>query len=428
VRIPIETPSTTSWAPRSWAQDAILYGASASFAAITAAVAEIPLQRSWGRAVLWPYGIAALIALIAAWSPSTSRGTEARHHRRRTALVLIVFAATALLPMIVAAARRADDPGAHAQSEVIIVEEAARATVHGHDPYGAEYGVGPLSDRPAATQVHFPYLPGMLAFGLPRALAGHAPWTDARVWFTVVALAVAGIGLLRMATADARIRTFQVLFALPTGALLLATGGVDVPVIAMLLATAALVGNERSVAAGVAGGLALAAKQTSILVLPFLLLALPRGLPRRRSALTAGSVAAALIVPFALWNVGAFVEDAVLFPLNLGQGESAAATPTVGSLLLDLFPSQRTAVTVLLVAVILGVAGLLLVRERAPSIAQACARAAGAFLTAAALAPAARAGYLVYPANLIVWAIAFRAPSPGGRGKFRSRVLRGSAE
>ena len=408
--------------------DAVLYGVSASFAAVTAAAAEIPLQRTWGRAALWPYGLAALIAVIVALSPSTSRGNGARHHPRRTVLVLIVFAATALLPMTVAVARRADGAGAYAQSEVIILEEAARATLHGHDPYVAEYRDGPLKDRPAATQVHFPYLPGILVFGLPRALAGDAPWTDPRVWFTVVALAVAGSGLLRMPTVDARIRIFQVLFALPTGALLLATGGVDIPVIAMLLATAVLVRDGRPIAAGVAGGLALAAKQTSILVLPFLVLALPRGHPRRRAVLAAGTVAAALTAPFALWDMGAFVEDAVLFPINLGQGESAAATPTVGSLLLDLFPSQRTAVTVLLVTMIVAVVGSLLVRDHAPSTAQACARAAGAFLAAVALTPAARVGYLVYPANLIVWAIAFRAPSPEGRAPFPWRRLREPSE
>ena len=37
-------------------------------------------------------------------------------------------------------------------------------------------------------------------------------------------------------------------------------------------------------------------------------------------------------------------------------------------------------------------------------MAQACTRAAGAFLFACAFAPAARVGYLVYPANLIAWA------------------------
>ena len=40
-------------------------------------------------------------------------------------------------------------------------------------------------------------------------------------------------------------------------------------------------------------------------------------------------------------------------------------------------------------------------------MAQALTRAAGAFLFACAFAPAARIGYLVYPANLIAWAIAF---------------------
>jgi hypothetical protein len=399
--------------------DAVLYGVSALFAGLTAAAAAIPLQRSWGRAAVWPYGIAAVVAAVAAWSSARSpEDDDARHHRRRTILVVVVFAATALAPMTVAAVRRTDDPGAHAQSEVIIVEEAARATLHGHDPYTAEYRNGPLSDRPAATQVHFPYLPAMLVFGLPRAADGLSPWSDARVWFTFAALVAAGVGLARMRTATpaARLRTFQVLFALPTGALLLATGGVDIPVIAMLLATAVLARSERPVAAGVLGGLALAAKQTSILVLPFFVLALPAGPSRRRFVAFAAGVAGALIVPFVLWDMRAFVEDAILFPLNLGQGESAAATPTVGSLLLDLVPTHRTAVTVLLVAVIVGVTGLLLIRRRRPSMSQACARAAGAFLTAVALAPAARAGYLVYPINLIVWALAFRGSERGEVG------------
>jgi Glycosyltransferase family 87 len=401
--------------------DALLYGCSALFAGLTAATAGIPLQRSWGRVALWPYALAAAIALIAA----RVSGSEPQQRRRRTLLIVVVFAAATIAPMAVAASRRAGgDPGAYAQSEVIIVEEAATTLLEARDPYVAEYRDGPLAERPVATQVHFPYLPGMLVFGIPRALAHPATWTDARVWFTVVALAVAGMGLLRMAAApEDRLRTFQVLFALPTGALLLATGGVDIPVIAMLLGSAVLVRNDRPVAAGVIGGLALAAKQTSILVLPFLVLAISRGRPRRRFVITVGAVGAGLIVPFALWDVDAFVEDAILFPLGLGQGESAAATPTLGSLLLDLFPSSRTAVTVLLVTASVIIVAFLLFRGRGASVSQACARAGGAFLAAIALAPAARVGYLVYPVNLIVWAIAFRSPSAQGRGRFRRRVL-----
>jgi hypothetical protein len=101
---------------------------------------------------------------------------------------------------------------------------------------------------------------------------------------------------------------------------------------------------------------------------------------------------------------------------------------------LDLFPAHRTAVTVLLVVVIGGVAGILLLRDRTPSMAQACTRAAGALLTAIALAPAARAGYLVYPANLIVWAIAFGgseepvvSPFRLGRARERSGIDEGAS-
>jgi hypothetical protein len=121
------------------------------------------------------------------------------------------------------------------------------------------------------------------------------------------------------------------------------------------------------------------------------------------------------------------VEDTILFPLDAGHGESAAETPTVGSSLLDLFPSQQATITVVLVSVIIGVVALLLVSGRGGSMSQACARAAGAFLVASALAPAARVGYLVYQLNLIAWAVVSdrhaRAPTRTRRGlPFRTRV------
>ncbi len=83
--------------------DAVLYGCSALVAGLTASTAGIPLQRWWGRFALWPYVLAAAIALIAVRIP----GNEAQHRRRRTILVAVVFAATAIAPMAVAASRRA---------------------------------------------------------------------------------------------------------------------------------------------------------------------------------------------------------------------------------------------------------------------------------------------------------------------------------
>lgn len=403
---------------RRWLLDALLYGLSASFAAITAGAAGIPLQRTWGHTALWGY----FVATAAAVAASLRHRREGRDERSRALLAVAVFALTAVVPLVIAAHLRAEgDPGDHAQSEVIIVEEGADALFDGRDPYAEEYLDGPLSDRPLATRVHFPYMPFMLAFGIPRALVGHAPWADARIWFTIFALAVALPSLLRMLTSPhARIRTFQVLFALPTGALLLATGGVDIPVLALLLATAVLVERGETRSAGLVGGLALATKQTSLLVLPFLVLAISDGSARRRFLTTAGLIGFGLTLPFVAWDVRAFVEDAVLFPLGAGHGGSAANTPTVGSMLLDLFPSQRGVATALLVVLILGVVGLLLLSGRGSSMAEACMRAGGAFLFACAFAPTARVGYLVYPANLIAWAVAFRQAeamaSPDARG------------
>jgi len=397
---------TLSRSARRWLIDALLYGLSASFAALAATSADIPLQRAWGRSALWGY----LVATAAALAASLRHRGERRDERLRALLAVAVFGLTALAPLVIAAHLRAEgDPGDHAQSEVIIVEEGADALLDGRDPYAEDYVDGPLADRPLATQVHFPYMPFMLAFGIPRALGGHVPWADARVWFTVFCLAVALPSLVGMHTsAHARVRMFQVLFALPTGALLLATGGVDIPVIALLLATAVLVERGEAGGAGLVGGLALATKQTSLLVLPFVALAIAEGSSRRRFVATTCFVGLGLTLPFAVWDVRAFVEDAVLFPLGAGHGVSAARAPTVGSWLLDLFPSQRGLITALLVLLILGVVALLLLSGRGKSMAQACTRAAGAFLFACAFAPAARIGYLVYPANLITWAVAFR--------------------
>jgi hypothetical protein len=320
----------------------------------------------------------------------------------------VVFVAVALVPLLGGAARRADiGPGSHAQSEVIVVEEAADGALDGRNPYVAEFVDGPLAARPRPTQIHVPYPPGMLVFGVPRALGGHSPWTDARVWFALAVVPIAIASVRGMgASRHAQLLVLQVLLVLPTGALLLATGGTDVPVLAMLLATAVLAARGEVTGAGLVGGVALSMKQTSILFLPFVALAIARR--RGRFLVTAGITSLVVVVPFLVWDAGAFVEDVILFPLGVGEGRSAAATPTLGSLLIDLVPSQRELLTALLVLAMVAVVASLLVTGAESSMAQACARAAVASTAVIALAPAARLGYLAYPASFAAWTFAFR--------------------
>jgi hypothetical protein len=226
---------------------------------------------------------------------------------------------------------------------------------------------------------------------------------------------------------------FQWLFVLPTGAMLLATGGHDVPVLATLLAASVLADRGRSDTSGAILGAALAMRQTSLLSAPFVVAALPAG-RRLRAVVWAGALAAAVVVPFLLWDARSFVEDTVLFPLGLGEGRSAARTPTLGSLLLDAAPTARTPITVALVATIVAATTALMVVRPPGTAAGACARAAAAYAVAIALAPAARVGYLVYPISLLVWAVAFArdgsavTPSSSGsaigRGATGGRVRR----
>ena len=386
------------------AADAARYAASAAFAGIVALGAAIPLQRSWGEVAVWVYAGGAVVAGLLALA----------HVGRRLELAIAVMVGATIVPLALAAADRSPtDRGATAQSEVLIVEEGATALLRGHDPYAVAYGSGPLASRPVPTQTHVPYPPAMLAFGLPKASLGAGPLTDARVWFLLVSLGIAIPAVRAMhAGPDGRILTFQVLFVLPTGALLLATGGHDIPVLATLLAAIALADRERSDGAGAAAGLALAMRQTSALAIPFVLAIVPR---ERRLHAAAWAVLPLLLtsLPFLAWDADAFVEDTVLFPLGLGAGTSSARTPTLGSALIERVPEARTTITIALVIAIAIVVVALLVVRTPTTAAGASARAAAAFTVAIALAPAARIGYLVYPISLAVWALALRENATG---------------
>ncbi|MEK8144055.1 hypothetical protein NKH18_25710 [Streptomyces sp. M10(2022)] len=89
------------------------------------------------------------------------------------------MAGAVLLPLVVLAAT------GRAQSEVAVVERSARLLLDTGSPY--------LPD-PAGVDEYNPYLPGMSVFGLPDALLGQGPWTDARWCF-------AGVFVLTMAAA-----------------------------------------------------------------------------------------------------------------------------------------------------------------------------------------------------------------------------------
>jgi len=374
------------------------------------------LFREWGRLAIAPYVLA---AALAGWA-----GRRSSSSGRPLAIVaLAALLGAGILPLALETMWRArTGPGSHAQSEAIVTEEAARALRRGEDPYAAEYLYGPLRARPLGTKTHFPYLPGMLVFGLPRAFDGASPLADGRVAFAAFTLAAAAVALtrppLQHAGPEASRACFLALSVLPTGALLMATGGDDLPVLALMLLALVLAEERRPVAAAAVAGMAAAMKQAAWILLPLLVLAARHRDGRRAGthfAVTSVTVAAAAVIPFLAWDPGAFVEDVVRFPLGLGRQRSAAETPTLGTALIRAFPSIRPALTLAMVALLIALFLFILVR-RPPATASAAARAAALVFVAALLfAPAARFGYVVYPIDLLVWAWALDSSGDGDR-------------
>jgi hypothetical protein len=382
------------------AVDAALYAASAAFAGVTALVAGIPQFREWGWMAAPTYLAGAVAGLFLAGRRS---GVRARWW-----LAAAVFAGAAVMPLVLEVTWRAGtNPGLHAQSEVIVTEEAARALVEGRNPYAASFEHGPLEARPLATQTHFPYLPGMLVFGIPRALDGRAPWSDARVWFAAAAMATLAVALVRSrAGPGRRLLVAQVVLVLPTGALLMTTGGDDLPVVALMGLSLVLLDGGHPAGSGVALGVGAALKQTAWFLLPFLVAA--SGRAGRRTLAGTALVAAPFLAAFLVWDPGAFIEDVVRFPLGLGRGTSAAGTATIGSLLVDLVPVARPAVILALAAVAAVVGLWLLLRHPRPTVASAAGRTAAWLAVVIVLAPSARFGYLVYPLSLAAFAVLLR--------------------
>jgi hypothetical protein len=374
-------------------------------------------NRTWAD-LAWPAytaGAAAALALAAIGC--------AQLLRARLALAAGVFVFAVVVPLAVEVQWRSEPARSPASalhpygaSEVVVTEGAASALLHGHDPYAVRFASPELVGRAQGIDGHFPYLPAMIAFGVPRAVVPEVAWSDARLFFLAASVAAALVAFRRWrAPPETRLRALQVLLVLPTGAAVLATGGDDVPVLALcLLALVLLDSGRRTASAWAAAGAAL----LKLTAWP-LLLALAVASPRR-CRVPFGAVALVVLGAVASGPT-AFVDDVLLFPTGLADLPSPAATTTLGSMMIAPVSesSHRAAVTVALLAaaVLIAVISSRSLVHRGQGGAADVALGAGVFLLALiVLSPVARAGYLVYPLDLLAWAVLLRrseaAPAP----------------
>nr|WP_230417146.1 glycosyltransferase family 87 protein [Micromonospora tarapacensis] len=399
------------------AVDLGLYAVSAAFAAVTAATSTLVPHRAWGGIAALGYLTATLVAagqlLVRRRRPDSAlAGLPARG-----LVTILTWAGVALLPLIWQSVQRAAGRVDRAQEEVLVVEESGRRLVETGTPY---LGPGDIAALPPGEQLlgYTPYQPGMALFGLPRA-AADGWWTDARVWFAVgTALAlVAAVRILRQPAGAAGstrhgaylLRGVQAATVLPVCALTLATGGDDLPVLALCLLALASAATDRAGWAGIAVGLAGALKLFAWPVAAVLIIwGLTRRAGLRVSAGALGLPAAALL-PTLLVDREALVENVLRFPLGHGLVSSPAQSPFPGYLIANALPAGRVLAAASLVAA--GVAIAVRLARRPPRTARTAAFICGyGLLAAILLMPATRFGYLLYPAAFLLWAPALDVP------------------
>jgi MYXO-CTERM domain-containing protein len=394
-------------------RDALVYGCSALFAGITGLAMGITLYRQWGQLAFGPYVAAALLMTVVAWRKGGGRSGGGMRAARVVAF-LIVLAGATVVPLALEVIWRTEGvPSEHVQPEVVVVEQAGLRAAHGRDPYREIDRDGHILIHQKAEPVYelyYPYLPGMVLFGLSSTDATSKVGdrlTDARIQFLVFTVFVSLLALSRLKPrTDARFRSFQVLTVLPMAALPLATGGDDMPVAALMLLGLAALQRRRPVLAGLALGAASSLKFTAW---PLALFAVwvVTDLHRRRAIgrylLGLAAVTVPVVLPVAIRNLPAFVDNVIRFPLGLAGVSSPAASALPGHILVSIFPREHRlyVVVVGLVGCIVLVRHLLRYPPRNPS---GLATLTGwVMLIAIVLAPATRIGYLLYPIDLFVW-------------------------
>jgi hypothetical protein len=413
--------------------DAILYAVSGLFAVITIVASSLALYRQWAELAIGPFIAGAVCSAVLAFmaarrarraggslGPAAANRRTRRQWIGRIIIAVCVFAGATAIPLGLEIVWRSEGvPGSHFQPEVTDIEHEGQSVLKGKDPYHAvtnSHGKV-VYHAPGISTVNtfVPYLPLMAVFGMPSEKKHDIVLTDARIFFSLATLLVAGVALW-LCPADGRrkMRALQVIAILPTAALPLATGGDDMPIVAFLLLAMVLAQRRQPFASGVVLGIVSAMKFTAWpLAALALFAARNRKGDRRPLTMFLGMlvIAGPVVVPFALGGPWAFFDNVVLFPLGLSGVKSPAASPLPGHLLVSAFPFLHR-ILPLAVGLVGGALLAWYLYRRPPRTAAQVCKVGGVVMgVITLLAPATRIGYLLYPINFFVWSYLFAEPT-----------------
>ncbi|MCR6482750.1 glycosyltransferase 87 family protein [Amycolatopsis sp. OK19-0408] len=410
------------------------YLACLAFALPTALVAEFYGYRVWGNFATAAYGFGVLHSawlLLSARKGVAPRGLLGS----RWCTIAVIALLAMILPLALLVIRRLTGVdwlitpfSWAAQPEVWVIERSADLLLHHGTPYVDVTALG----RAPEVNDYTPYGPVMAVFGLPRALFGGTPLTDALTdarWMFALAACACVLGTLKLLKwPKVPVGAAQLALACPLTALTWAVAGPDLAIVGLLVLACALAATGRAAWSGFVLALVVSAKlivaPAAAVLAVFVLVRRGRGLDwtaltRFASALVATTAAVHLPVYFV--DPAAFVEHVFRFPLGMGVVRSPAASPLPGHLIAELGVVGRVAAFALVGAA--AVAMLVWLVRRPP------ANGSGAVLRIAVglgalilLTPATRYGYLVYPLVLLGAHLAFRVAEASTARPPRSSV------
>lgn len=395
--------------------DAILYLVSGLFALLMGLSSSEVAQWHWGYLACIPFTLAGLVSLAG------PRKSERSLRRWRTGVLAVTFLGVVVMPLALEIQWQPSQPVSVAQPEIHVIEHAGWSLAHGQTPWGTftdSHGHVHNAQKNVPTfESFFPYFPLMGIFGLP-SVANHElhGFSDARIAMSIFTclLMLLALFLLR-APPDKKLRVAQVLVVLPTGSLFLATGGDDMPILALCLLSLVALQRRRTLATGIVLGVACAMKLTAW---PFALavLAVTRDREGRRDwtrvAATAGLIVAVTVAPFAILAPRGFLSNVIAFPLGLSGVDSPAASPLPGHILTTWWPPLRHVLLPVVFLVGSFITARWLRRSWPIDLPQALRALATMMTVVICAASATRLGYIIYPLNFALWAWVMTPEAP----------------
>ena len=243
------------------------------------------------------------------------------------ALTTAVVALLAVPPVVLQAGlRQSSEPWFHTNDSTYQIELAGELLRDGENPYGHDYSRsglerfysldGTVTEETRDEQValrHFAYWPGTALTGAAWTLLPE-PWSDYRFLVLLATLAGIAVALAFPGPLAWRLALGALLAGSPLAVRAAWFGTADAPSVALTVLAFALLVRRRLVWAAVALAAAILLKQFALVALPFLAVA-ALGREPRRDVVRAGAVLAAVVaagvLPFLVWDPGAFWADTI---------------------------------------------------------------------------------------------------------------------